>query len=131
MFHFESLYICTHRPVCWLRTITKNDIEVNKIILDKFSIRAYNIITQTIQEDFQMNDTLALDTANWDSIEHCLEVCKGYDFPFFGTNEKGETIMIEDYNDTTLKVSTFQSNDWIRENYYNVEDFTVEEMFSR
>lgn len=78
-----------------------------------------------------MNDTLALDTANWDSIEHCLEVCKGYDFPFFGTNKEGETIMIEDYDDTTLKVSTFQSNDWIRENYYNVENFIVEEMFSR
>lgn len=78
-----------------------------------------------------MNDTLALDTANWDSIVHCLEVCKKHEFPFFGTNEKGETIMIEDYNDTTLKVSTFQSNDWIRENYYNIDDFTVEEMFSR
>ena len=108
-----------------------NGIEVNKIILDKFSIRAYNIITQTIQEDFQMNDTLALDTANWDSIVHCLEVCKKYEFPFFGTNQNNETIMIEDYDDTTLKVSTFQSNDWVRENYYNTADFTVEEMFSR
>lgn len=78
-----------------------------------------------------MNDTLALDTTNWDTIVHCLEVCKKYEFPFFGTNEKGETIMIEDYDDTTLKVSTFQSNDWVRKNYYNVEDFTVEEIFSR
>lgn len=107
-------------------------MELNKIILDKFYIRAYNIITQTIQEDFQNERYVSSRYGKLGgNIKHCLEVCKNHEFPFFGTNQNNETIMIEDCDDTTLKVSTFQSNDWVRENYYNTADFTVEEMFSR
>lgn len=49
-----------------------------------------------------------------------------------GTNENGERVIIEHYDEDEpyFKVTTFQNNDWIRINYF-YKDGSTEEIYER
>lgn len=47
----------------------------------------------------------------------------------FGKNSNGENVIVN-RGDDCVYTETFQSNDWVRTNYY-YEDGTVEELFTR
>lgn len=47
----------------------------------------------------------------------------------FGKNSHGENVIVN-RGDDCVYTETFQSNDWVRMNYY-YEDGTVEELFTR
>lgn len=53
-------------------------------------------------------------------------------FPVVGTNEYGENVMIERYDgdEPYFKVTTFQSNEWIRINYF-YKSGNVDEIYER
>lgn len=55
-----------------------------------------------------------------------------YGFPVAGTNEYGENVMIEHYDgdEPYFKVTTFQSNEWIRINYF-YKGGNVDEIYER
>ena len=62
-----------------------------------------------------------------------LNLTKEYEeFPVVGTNEYGENVMIERYDgsEPCFKVTTFQSNDWVRINFV-YQDGTVDEFYER
>lgn len=62
-----------------------------------------------------------------------LYLTKEYkDFPVAGTNEYGENVMIEHYDGDWpyFKVTTFQSNDWVRINYF-YQNGDVDEIYEK
>lgn len=51
-------------------------------------------------------------------------------FPYFGTNEEGETIEIS-INPDNIVLRTFQHNGWIRKNYFDKDGYPEGETFER
>ena len=47
-----------------------------------------------------------------------------------GINDSGEDVIIQRMSDDCILLTTCQSNNWLRKNYYYV-DGTVEEMYER
>ena len=67
-----------------------------------------------------------------DTFEKLKKETQGYSFPLYGETEDGEDQIIEVGADKEMgqffRVTTYQSNDWIRVNIY-YEDGTTEELF--
>lgn len=66
------------------------------------------------------------------TFEQLKQETQGYSFPLYGENEDGESQTITVGTDKEMgqffRVTTYQSNDWIRVNIY-YEDGTTEELF--
>ena len=50
----------------------------------------------------------------------CMKEYGDTETPFFGKNEDGETVCVHVAQDGII-VDTYQSNGWLRKNYYNAE----------
>jgi len=48
--------------------------------------------------------------------------------PFSGVNEDGESVILHIAEDSII-VETYQSNGWVRKNYYDAEGFAAGETF--
>ena len=48
--------------------------------------------------------------------------------PFFGKNENGETVCVHVSKDS-IEIDTYQSNGWLRKNYFNADGVTDGESF--
>ena len=66
------------------------------------------------------------------TFEQLKQETRSYSFPLYGENEDDEAQVIEVGADREMgqffRVTTYQSNDWVRVNIY-YEDGTVEETF--
>ena len=59
----------------------------------------------------------------------CMAEYGNSEMPFAGTNEDGETVTVHVSKDNIV-VETYQSNGWVRENYYNAEGIAEGEAFN-
>ena len=69
------------------------------------------------------------------TFEELKSITKGKEYPVLYENENGEPVFIywvlpKDEIEECFKTETYQSNGWIRDNYY-YEDGTVEELFRK
>ena len=72
-------------------------------------------------EEFNPNDMFQLN--------QMIDMADQFDMPLVGENEDGEMVMTE-VTSEFVKMSTYQSNGWIRINYF-YPDGIVEEMYDR
>lgn len=72
---------------------------------------------------------LDFDPDDLDQIQWLVENADRFDTKFAGENEDGEMAIIEVTGSYVL-VKTFQSNNWIRRNYYYPDGYR-EELFDR
>ena len=52
-----------------------------------------------------------------------------FEFPFSGVNEDGERVLISIANDSIV-INTFQTNGWVRVNYYDADGLADGETFN-
>ena len=52
------------------------------------------------------------------------------EFPYFGKNEDGETIMIS-INPDSIVLETFQNNGWTRKNFFDKDGYLEGETFEK
>lgn len=73
---------------------------------------------------------ISFDPHDWKGMKELCKRHEEFTVPCVGENEDGEHVWIS-VNKDNITVQTFQHNGWIRENVYWINDFTVEELFSR
>lgn len=74
-------------------------------------------------------DTESIDPYDLRKVNYLCSAADRIPLPLVGKNEEGETVMAEVLHQF-LKMTTYQSNGWIRINYF-YPDGTIEEMFDR
>lgn len=76
-----------------------------------------------------MDKKLEFNPNDLDQIKWLVENEEKFDMPLSGVNEEGESTLTC-ITDEYVVVETFQSNGWIRKNYYYTDGY-CEEMFER
>lgn len=76
-----------------------------------------------------MDKKLEFNPNDLNQIEWLVENEEKFDMPLSGLNEDGEETLTY-ITDEYVMVETFQSNGWIRKNYYYTDGY-CEEMFER
>jgi len=61
-------------------------------------------------------------------LVECMAEYGDTDTPFVGKNADGETVMVHVAKDNII-VETYQSNGWVRKNYYNAKGIAEGESF--
>lgn len=74
-----------------------------------------------------MDTKIIIDPTDWDSLIALMDEYGDSFSSYYGTNEEGETNRIS-INPDCIVVETYQSNGWVRRNYYH-RDYTIEEIF--
>lgn len=69
-----------------------------------------------------------IDPHDWKGMKELTKKHEEFPYACFGVNEDGEQVLIS-VNKDNITTETFQSNGWVRENIYHVNDYTVEELF--
>ena len=77
-----------------------------------------------------MNDQIHFDSTDTALLRQLMKEHGDSQFPFFGTNEDGETIEISIIHDGIV-LRTFQRNGWIRKNYFDKDGYLEGETFER
>ena len=73
-----------------------------------------------------------IEISDWSDIverDRLMVMYGDSEFPYYGKTTEGEDITIHITSESIVTV-TYQSNGWIRENYYRYGDYTVEELFN-
>ena len=81
------------------------------------------------------DNIINFDSRDWNSIRDTIDKIKYFGELQVGKTENGETIIFDvctngDGNDV-LFTSVIQDNWFVRKNYYNPNDYSIEELFER
>lgn len=77
-----------------------------------------------------MNNTINIkvDFSNSKSVKVAINKYKDLDYAVFGSNTDGDDIEIS-FSEEGAVVKTYQSNGWLRVNYYDVNGYMADETF--
>lgn len=82
-----------------------------------------------------MSNQIVFDSSNWDTIVDTVNKINEIGCMQLGTTSEGEPITFDVSTDEdgeyVLHTATTQSNGWIRNNYYYLADYTVEETYEK
>lgn len=78
-------------------------------------------------ENVETDDVLSFNSRDLEGMCKIMDDYHSYDYPFFGKNQYGEDTTISVFDDKII-VLTYQSNRWVRKNYY-YRDGSSEETF--
>ena len=79
-------------------------------------------------------NTIKFDPTDWDSIRDTIDKINNFGVQL-GTTSEEENILFDlgkdDDGNDYLITSVFQSNRWIRKNYYYPNDYIIEEIYQK
>lgn len=75
----------------------------------------------------ELTPEITVDSTDLPGMIKTMDEYGDMQYPLFGQNDEGERVMISIYHDKIIIV-TYQSNHWIRKNYY-YRDGMREELF--
>lgn len=81
----------------------------------------------TAQKQIRLNE-LAADFGSIESRRLLVEEFADSEFPFSGINEQGEKTLMS-ISASGIVVDTYQSNGWVRKNYYDANGYAEGETF--
>lgn len=75
------------------------------------------------------------DPRNWDTVQDTIDKVNEMGCMQLGENEWGEDVTFDvckDYDgNDALHITTYQTNGWIRHNYYYPNDYVSEELYEK
>ena len=81
------------------------------------------------------DNMINFDSRDWNSIRDTIDKIKDFGELQVGKTENGETIIFDvckdDDGNDVLFTSVIQENGFVRKNYYQLSDYSVEELFTR
>ncbi len=78
-------------------------------------------------KSIETGKTLYFDSTDLEGMRKIMDDYHDYKYPFIGKNQDGEATTIAVFEDTIVLL-TYQSNKWVRKNYY-YRDGSSEETF--
>lgn len=75
--------------------------------------------------------TINFNSTDWDSVIDTINKVNEVGCMQLGQTSDGEDITFDVTKDGKLHTAVYQKNGWVRHNYYDPEECTVEEIFKR